>query len=173
MNEQANHPSPHPPTRKRRPHPAQRARRISGMASVVGMLTITGYLASHANASEATASADGSASDLGYDTATLRLDEVGGSTATFVPVADEDAWERGEHNDRHENDEWDDEWNDEWDDDAVVLATPATSAPATSAPATSGVASTTSTSVAKSTTSTTPAAPARPSNRPVSRSHGS
>jgi len=169
MNEQANHPSPHPPTRKRRPHPAQRARRISGMASVVGMLTLTGYLASHASASEATASADGSASDLGYDTATLRLDEVGGSTATFVPVADEDVWERGEHNDRHENDEW----NDEWDDEAVVLATPAASAPATSAPATSGVASTTSTSFAKSTTSTTPAAPARPSNRPVSRSHGS
>ncbi len=52
MNEQMN--STQRPARRKRPHPARRARRVAGAAGVGGMLLMTGFLAVDGSAAAAT-----------------------------------------------------------------------------------------------------------------------
>jgi hypothetical protein len=72
--------APPPAPRRRRPHPAQRARKIAGTVSVVGMVLLTGCMAVAGKASSTTAAT--TATTAGNTTAG---NTTAGNTSATVP----------------------------------------------------------------------------------------
>ena len=75
MNEQMN--STQRPARRKRPHPARRARRVAGAAGVGGMLLMTGFLAVDGSAAAATNPSHSSLTAIGLFVGSDRPDHVG------------------------------------------------------------------------------------------------
>ena len=71
-----------------KPHPARRARRVSGIASVGGMLVLTGCMAAASTSSTKTAATNSSKSSTTATTATTSSDDDSStkSTTTTAPA---------------------------------------------------------------------------------------
>jgi len=70
--------------RRKRPHPARRARRIGGAASVGTMLLMTGYMSFNAASGTSTAAAQTTAATTAATTATTTAATTATTTATTV-----------------------------------------------------------------------------------------
>jgi len=72
---------------RRRPHPARRARQLTGYLSIAGMVTLTGCMAAAAKASTATRSTAGATQSVANPVPSPRgeSDDYGYSDDSYVP----------------------------------------------------------------------------------------